>query len=446
MVHSRRLVRMVGLLLMCLGMVVLPALTHSPLTYATSDETSEEVLPEPIEEEPEAESIVLDNYTDAENESSSPEHPPIEEVESEDASLNGEEDQEKEIEEITLPETPLREDVPNTEDTDEVEQIKDDDESSAPSQVSIETDDESKAVFETNGVLGLSLLSDIRLEGEFDGNNQITLRVIGRGLLNLNVLKDRYVLFNLPDSLFPYIDETSLSGTYNVPSINLIGAEIGRNSGSITSTQWTIDENRKQIAFRANQFLSVSLLSVSTYTFELTFRVNGFPLITPQQYDFYGHLTNDLVDIRALSDGRDQWTLVLKDDEIPALSLVVPEQINFGNFEVEPNMRRINRHEPMTVTVFHSRAKGTSWKLTAQASPLQSPSHTLKNTVFFTRKDGTTVTLEQGAQLIETGIMADVPTILDYGIDEGIHLDLQQQTPQPGTYNTIIEWTLIDSI
>ncbi|TCI22588.1 hypothetical protein [Exiguobacterium sp. SL-9] len=445
----QHIIRTSILVLLCLAITSFLKIGDLSFTHANSDENVEETIDDVpttqgTEESPLSESEPISD-DDGTEKSSGDEL----EQKSEDASSDQTPNQEpsKETESGNGGDYPnINTDTPSSESIPSLDYTEETHESQKHSVVPPESTDEPKAKVETNGVVGLSLLSDIQLEGEFDGDNQIKLRVIGDGVLNLNLLKERYVLFKLPDSLFPYIEEASFNGTYDVPNISLTGLEIGRNRGAIATEQWIIDRERKQLVFQANQLLSLSLLSDSTYTFELNFRVDGFPLITPQRYNFYGHLTNDLVDIRALSDGKDQWQLVLDGNEVPFMSLVVPEQIDFGNVDIQSNMGRINRQENMVVTVFHSRTKGTAWQLTAQASALQSASHTLHNTIFFKRKDGTTVSLEQGSQLIETGVMADAPTIIDYERDEGIFLDVQQQMPQSGTYNTIIEWTLIDSI
>lgn len=441
MLFLSRLVRTVSLVILCIGISFFPAIVVSPTVYATTTDTTLKHVAPQEERVDETSSVTVDSDQNPVSESSqieseaeettaemAPDSSPIDESASE--SKEGQSDSSDNITDDVVIAPSEIEETPSSPDSDNG-LSKSDDLEQLPSE-------ESTPTVETKGLLGVSLLTDIELQGNYDGEESITLRLIGRGVLDLDLLKNRYVLFKLPDSLIPYIDEASVNGTYDVPGT------IGRRSRTISQNQWIIDREQSQIYFQANELLSLGVLS--SYTFNLNFRIKRFPLITPQRYDFYGHMTNDVVDIRTLSDGRDSWALELTGDSIPTLSLSVPEQINFGNFGIEPDMGRINRQEAMTVTVSHSRAKGTPWQLTAQASPLQSPHYSLNNTVFFTRKDGTTVSLEQEAQLIETGVMADVPTTLDYGIDEGIHLDLQQQTPQPGTYNTIIEWTLIDSI
>lgn len=67
------------------------------------------------------------------------------------------------------------------------------------------------------------------------------------------------------------------------------------------------------------------------------------------------------------------------------------------------------------------------------------------DTVFFKREDGTIVSLEQGVQVIAEGTMTEQATPLTYGPTEGIFLNVQSQLPQPTTYQTTINWTLVNA-
>lgn len=294
---------------------------------------------------------------------------------------------------------------------------------------------------ETSGVAGISLLDNLTLNGSY--TDRVTLTATGSGVLNLNLLKDRYVIFKIPISLMPYVNQASLTGTYDVPSISLLGIEIGRQSGTLARDDFSIDATSGQIIFNANELLSVSLLSSSTYRFTISFTLSSLPVGHPQQYMFFSHMTNEIVDIELLSDGSDSWTLTL---DGPLFYLTVPSTIDFGVVPLHEARRTVNRQTMMTLVVSHERALGYPWRLLATASPLQtSEGEVLENSVYFRVTDGQMLPLEQGPQLITSGVMDTEPTTLSYPSDEGIVLDLQTQTPRAQPYDSTITWTLVNA-
>ena len=294
---------------------------------------------------------------------------------------------------------------------------------------------------EASGVAGISLLDNLTLNGSYA--DRVTLTATGSGVLNLNLLKDRYVIFKVPISLMPYVNQASLTGTYDVPSISLLGIEIGRRSGALARDDFLIDTASGQIIFNANELLSVSLLSSSTYRFTISFTLSSLPLGHPQQYTFFSHMTNEIVDIELLSDGSDSWTLTL---DGPLFYLTVPSTIDFGIVPLHEARRTVNRQTMMTLIVSHERALGYPWRLLANASPLQTgEGDVLENSVYFRTPDGQLLPLEQGPQLITSGVMETEPTTLSYPSDEGIVLDLQTQTPRAQPYYSTITWTLVNA-
>lgn len=302
-------------------------------------------------------------------------------------------------------------------------------------------EEKAKNEVEASGVAGISLLDNLTLNGSYA--DRVTLTATGSGVLNLNLLKDRYVIFKVPIRLMPYVNQASLTGSYDVPSISLLGIEIGRRSGTLTRDDFLIDVASGQIIFNANELLSVSLLSNSTYRFTISFTLSSLPVGHPQQYTFFSHMTNEIVDIELLSDGSDSWTLTL---DGPLFYLTVPSTIDFGVVPLHEARRTVNRQTMMTLIVSHERALGYPWRLLANASPLQTgEGDVLENSVHFRTTDGQLLPLEQGPQLITSGVMETEPTTLSYPSDEGIVLDLQTQTPRAQPYYSTITWTLVNA-
>lgn len=379
--------------------LILLCVSHPMHFYATEDSTceacgaqepgDEEVSPdEPLDEE-----VPEDPIPDSEQETAESE--PAQEpssTETEVAPSTPVQDTEPESEEGASILDPVPE-PPKTE-QDPVPVEGEDEKASTAETDGLETSEPTETIdsIQANGLLGVSLLSEVSLSGAYSDRVELTLT--GQGVLDLNLLKDRFVIFQIPSALMPYLDESSLAGSYEIPAL------IGVNRGTIATNQWVVDEAREQVYFRANQLLSVSVLNPKQYQFKLSFRLNRLPLGTPQAHTFYGHMTNELVRIDLLSDGRDAWTL---ETEGPIFQLNVPSAIDFGSVSIRPSGQRIYRDQAMTVTVSHLRALGYAWRLTATATPLT------------------------------------------YGPTEGIFLNVQSQLPQPTTYQTTINWTLVNA-
>ncbi|WP_214774541.1 hypothetical protein [Exiguobacterium sp. s37] len=422
--------------------LILLCISHPMHFYATEDSTCEACgAEEPVDEEVSPDEPLDEEVPEApipDSEQETAESEPAQEpssTETEAAPSTPVQDTEPESEEGASILDPVPE--PSETEQDPVPAEGEDEEASTAETDGLETSEptETSDSIQANGLLGVSLLSEISLSGAYSDRVELTLT--GQGVLDLNLLKDRFVIFQIPSALMPYLDESSLAGSYEIPAL------IGVNRGTIATNQWVVDEAREQVYFRANQLLSVSVLNPKQYQFKLSFRLNRLPLGTPQAHTFYGHMTNELVRIDLLSDGRDAWTL---ETEGPIFQLNVPSAIDFGSISIRPSGQRIYRDQAMTVTVSHLRALGYAWRLTATATPLTSSGgHTLMDTVFFKREDGTIVSLEQGVQVIAEGTMTEQATPLTYGPTEGIFLNVQSQLPQPTTYQTTINWTLVNA-
>lgn len=155
-------------------------------------------------------------------------------------------------------------------------------------------------------------------------------------------------------------------------------------------------------------------------------------------------MTKQLVDLDVLTDPVGEWIWLAANG--PTFFLTIPPTLDFGTRFAQSGLQRIYRTTVMTIGVSHVNALGFDWKLYASATPLTNPQqHTLPNTVYFKRTDGTVVSLESGEQVISSGKMLDLPISLTYSSEQGIFLDLTGKTPQATTYETTINWTLVNA-
>lgn len=291
----------------------------------------------------------------------------------------------------------------------------------------------------------VSLLKNPILNGSFSNNKTVNLEFTASGAVNITLNPKQYAIFKIPDALFSYIDLNSLNGTYSVPTLSLLGIVIEKK-GTIDASNWIIDQNRKEIIFETSNLLSVNILSSSVYKFTLQFNLNRLPLGSPQQHQFVASYTNSIVDIGVLSSDTAKWTLDIPETSSPMFFLEVPDTISFGTLGINTDMQNIYRTSNMKLRISHQNAIGYPYQLTARASPLSSPTQVLNDAVYFKHKNGNIVLLNSQAQLISSGLMTSSPIELIYTPQEGLFLDLNGQTPKPGTFATTIEWTLIDSL
>jgi len=291
-----------------------------------------------------------------------------------------------------------------------------------------------------NSLVGISLLSNVKLAGSYDGNKQITLTVSGRGALDVKLYKDQWAIFQLPEGLVPYVDPSSFQGDYTVPGVVL------PSSGKITQSEWIFDRTNNQIRFNSNKILSLNVLGISDYRFSLQFSLTRFPLGAPQSHTFTADITDSVIDLKLLTSTTNQWTLNIPAANSPLFFLEVPDTLSFGTVEIRSNMRKLYRTSNMSIRILHQNATGYPYQLTARATPLQSSSQTLVDSVFFTRTDGSTIPLNNDSQLIASGTMPLNPLELTYAPQQGLFFDLKGQIPKAESFSTTVEWTLIDSL
>lgn len=299
---------------------------------------------------------------------------------------------------------------------------------------------------QSQSFVNADLLSNVVLSGKYTQPNTVELRFSGEGILKVNALSEVFTIFQIPENLFPYIDESSIVGTYKVPEIAALGVIVKEKSGKFSPADQTVDSQKHQIRFNTKTVLSLGISLLATYEYSLTFKLKRLPLNGPQSHDFFAGMTKSSVDIAALSNGVGTWTLTIPEAASPLYFLEVPDSISFGTVGIRSNMQHIYRSSAMTVSISHQNAVGYPYQLTARASPLASSSQILNDAVQFKRKDGTAIPLNGAAQLISSGNMTPTSTTLVYAPQEGIFLDLNGQTPKAGSFATTIEWTLIDSL
>lgn len=299
---------------------------------------------------------------------------------------------------------------------------------------------------QSRSLLSLTLLSNVVLSGTYTQPDTVKLTFSGQGLIDVNAQPELFAIFQIPENLFPYIDESSIVGTYKVPEIAALGVIVKEKSGTFSPTDQTVDSQKHQIRFNTKTVLSLGISLLATYEYSLTFKLKRLPLNGPQSHEFFAGMTKSAVDIAALSNGVGTWTLTIPESASPLYFLEVPDSISFGTVGIRSNMQHIYRFSAMTVSISHQNAVGYPYQLTARASPLASSSQILNDAVQFKRKDGTSIPLNGAAQLISSGNMTSTSTTLVYAPQEGIFLDLKDQTPKAGSFATTIEWTLIDSL
>lgn len=292
----------------------------------------------------------------------------------------------------------------------------------------------------------LTLLSNVILSGKYTQSNTVELTFSGQGLIDVNAQSELFAIFQIPERLFPYIDENSIVGTYTVPELAALGVVIKEKSGTFSRSDQTVDAQQHQIRFNTKSALSLNISLLATYKYSLTFKLKRLPLDAPQRHEFIAGMTKSAIDITSLSNGVGRWALTIPEVASPLYFLEVPDSISFGTVGIRTNMQHLYRSSDMTILISHQNAIGYPYQLTARASPLTSFSQTLNDVIQFKRKDGSTVPLNGAAQLISSGKMNSASTSLIYALQEGLFLDLNGQIPKAESFATTIEWTLIDSL
>ena len=237
------------------------------------------------------------------------------------------------------------------------------------------------------GLLDVAILERPNLEASLsetpEGKPKITLNYVGWGLLNISLLKNTYIIFNVPPEITNAT--TKVSASYDVPAVGLL-IPIIRKKGTFNEDEIKMEDNQFIINF--NQIVAVDLLSVSDYRFSLTIELDYLPLTSDGNYYFMSQATKQIIDLSVLSsDSRAATTLtspVLKFQQ-------VPNTIQFQSTPIPVQPQVINREEDLfQMSVIDTRGRGSTWKIHARLNePLtlrtDSMTYTLPNALKFVR-------------------------------------------------------------
>lgn len=173
-------------------------------------------------------------------------------------------------------------------------------------------------------VINASLFNNGQLSADYvmtDGQYAITLEFSANGLLNLSLLQQTRIVYQVPAAFAGKI--TGMSGTYDVPALGLFGIVIP-NRGSFSQNQINYDEAIHSIYMDFRQLLSLGLLSSYTYRFTLTMHLDSLPVVQDGVYNFRSTATSGLIDLSLNSGHMGEASLQVEYPEVPALSFDEP--------------------------------------------------------------------------------------------------------------------------
>ncbi|WP_214811020.1 hypothetical protein [Exiguobacterium sp. s127] len=292
--------------------------------------------------------------------------------------------------------------------------------------------DEGAEKAEQRGALDVALVGSVNLTAAYEAaQRKITLTADMQSVLSLG-LGSKYVIFQLPQEVMQSIQAGTISLSYSYTG--LLGAKVANVPAS------SIQQNGNQIYAEVGSLLALSLLSKDIFT--LSFKVNPLPVGTNSVYTFESSLTSSVVDLDVLNSGFGMATLTIG----PVFNLKVPEVLDFGTQEIKGREGVINRKTAMTIEISHQNALNYDWKLRARlTAPLSSEGGDVLDDVLLFKVGATNQTLQTIDSEIASGKMGATSTILTYGPSEGIILDLTGKRPRATTYQTQIQWTLVNA-
>ncbi|WP_029332085.1 hypothetical protein [Exiguobacterium oxidotolerans] len=292
--------------------------------------------------------------------------------------------------------------------------------------------DEGAEKTEQRGALDVALVGSVNLTAAYEAaQRKITLAADMQSVLSLG-LGSKYVIFQLPQEVMQSIQAGTISLSYSYTG--LLGAKVANVPAS------SIQQNGNQIYAEVGSLLALSLLSKDIFT--LSFKVNPLPVGTNSVYTFESSLTSSVVDLDVLNSGLGTATLTIG----PVFNLKVPEVLDFGTQEIKGREGVINRKTAMTIEISHQNALNYDWKLRARlTAPLSSEGGDVLDDVLLFKVGATNQTLQTIDNEIASGKMGATSTILTYGPSEGIILDLTGKRPRATTYQTQIQWTLVNA-
>lgn len=160
----------------------------------------------------------------------------------------------------------------------------------------------------TSGLVNTTLLTNQKLTGTPSSLNskskKITLNYSGEGVLDLGVLEDIKVVFKMPDEFSSLLKDPkfkeSLSASYDVPLVEVLGIRLLERKGSFTSEQIHIDTATNSVYMNYSDLLRLELLPKSVYNFKLEISLDELPCALDNEYTFNAYTSNAFIDVSVL--------------------------------------------------------------------------------------------------------------------------------------------------
>ncbi|NMD69710.1 hypothetical protein HHO41_05370 [Bacillus sp. DNRA2] len=160
----------------------------------------------------------------------------------------------------------------------------------------------------TSGVVNATLLTNQKLTGtptSLDSKSKkITLNYSGEGALDLGVLENIKVVFKMPDEFASLLKDPnfkkSLSASYDVPLVEVLGIRLLDRKGSFTEDQIHIDTATNSVYMNYADLLRLELLPKSVYNFKLEIALDKLPCATDNEYTFNAYTSNAFIDVSVL--------------------------------------------------------------------------------------------------------------------------------------------------
>ncbi|WP_147533591.1 hypothetical protein [Bacillus marasmi] len=160
----------------------------------------------------------------------------------------------------------------------------------------------------TSGLVNTTLLTNQILTGtpsSLDSfSKKITLNYSGEGVLDLGVLEDIKVVFKMPDEFASLLKDPnfkkSLTASYDVPTISVLGLDLLKSKGSFSADQIHIDAATNSVYMNYSDLLRLTLLPQSIYNFTLEIALDKLPCAVDNEYTFNAYTSNAFIDVSVL--------------------------------------------------------------------------------------------------------------------------------------------------
>lgn len=296
------------------------------------------------------------------------------------------------------------------------------------------------------GLIDVGILKNTKLTATHStisgGEEKITLKYEGQSLLNLGVLENTYVIFQLPTEVIESLNVQSVKASYDVP-----GLLLGRNKGEFSSGEITFSGN--QVILNSKSILSLSLLA--KYYFILEFTMDALPETEDGQYLFKAEATKQIVDLGVLAGNVATATL-----DAPLKPRIlgfqfIPETLQFNTTEINTKPMLVQRVDAnWSMEVKDTRGVNSSWRITAETmepfTSINNPSHVLTDAMIYVDEQDHEHTLTAGPIEVFNGTTGvDTITSVNWSSNRGLLLRVDPTEVYAESYATTIIWTLVDA-